>query len=403
MRGFTGAPIGAPPPSSGPRPGRPWGRLVLCAAALVGMLPGSSRAQPPPPSAAPRTVYLNFSDGTENLTFGAEDDATANISGTGVAAPYPAFSWPGINTGAVSRAELVRRVVRRVHDIFLPYNVLITTTRPPAGPYVMVMIGGHPRDIGVNLMVAGLAFMDCRNEVASDLVFAFPEMLRGSEHGLVTTIAQEAAHAFGLEHTSNRADIMYPTVAPEQASFPDEQSPILDQRICGNSTQNSHQRLLSVVGAWLGDAKPVDDGTRADREPPALTWLGPAPDQPVGQPFTVRVAAEDAGGVDHVVLAAEGDRGTLYRPPFAWSLAGFPAGPLTVTVIAYDASGNTTTQSATFTLTATAPPLAGGCAQAGRHAGREAGGGPAGTSGPGLAGVGLALVLLACIRRARPL
>jgi hypothetical protein len=360
---------------------------------LVGLLvPLASFAQaPPPPGSAPRTVYLNFSNGSETLTFAAEDDAVTNRSSTGAAAPYPAFSWPGINTGLLTQAELVRRVVRRVHEIFLPYNVLVTTTRPAAGPYVMVMIGGHPRDIGVSLTVAGLAFMDCRNEVPSDVVFAFPEMLRGSEHGLVVTIAQEAAHAFGLEHTTNRADIMYPTVAAEQASFPDEQNPILDG-ICGNSVQNSHTRLLSIVGPWLGDDKPIDDGTRADRQPPTLTWLEPGPDQPVPQPFTVRVQAEDEGGIDHVLLAAEGDRGTLYRPPFSWSLAGFPAGPLTVTVIAYDASGNTTQQSATFTLAGQAPPLAGGCQLS-----------AAPTPASSLVVTVLVVILLACIRRSRPL
>jgi hypothetical protein len=363
------------------------------------LLPMASFAQPPapttPPLRTPKIVYLNFSDGSETLTYAPEDDASNNRSSTGAAAPYPEFSWPGINTGLVTRAELVRRVVRRVHDIFLPYNVLITTTRPAAGPYVMVMIGGHPRDIGVSLTVAGLAFMDCRNEVASDLVFAFPAMLRGSEHGLVVTIAQEAAHAFGLEHTSNRADIMYPTVAPEQASFVDGEEPVLDG-ICGNSTQNSHTRLLSIVGPWLGDAKPIDDGTRADRQPPTLTFLEPGQDQPVPQPFTVRVQAEDEGGIDHVLLAAEGDRGTLYRPPFSWSLAGFPAGPLTVTAIAYDASGNTTTRSATFTLGGAPAPLAGGCSAARPVPGAR-------PSPLPLAGLGLVILLLACIGRSRPL
>ncbi len=368
---------------------------TLIAGAVVAVVPAAARAQAPPPpapaGAAPKLVYLNFSDGTETLTFGADDDAATNVSATGAAAPYPEFRWPGITTGVVSRAELVRRVALRVHQFFLPFNVLVTTARPSAGPYVMVLIGGHPRDIGVSLTVAGLAFMDCGNGVPSDIVFAFPEMLRGSEHGLAVTIAQEAAHAFGLEHTSNRADIMYPTVVPEQALFPDEESPILDERLCGFATQNSHQRLLAMVGGWPGDEKPIDDGTRADRQPPSLTILGPGSGEMVPQPFTVRVSAEDAGGIDHVVLAAEGDRGTLYRPPFTWSLDGFPAGPLTVTVVAYDASGNTSTQSATVTVTGPGPPLAGGCAFA-----------PAPTRLPAALAAAL-LLLLACIHRGRPL
>jgi hypothetical protein len=373
-------------------------KTVVRAAFLVAAVaPAASFAQAPPP-AAPKVVYLNFSDGTETLTFAAEDDAASNRSSTGAAMPYPAFSWPSINTGAITRAELIRRVVRRVHEIFLPYNVLVTTTRPPAGPYTMVMIGGHPRDIGIQANVAGLAFMDCRNEVASDIVFAFPEMLRGSEHGLEVTIAQEAAHGFGLEHTVNRRDIMYPTVVMEQALFPDEEGPIFDERLCGNSTQNSHKRLLSVVGPWLGDEKPIDDGTRADRKAPAVIVLDPAAGSEVGQPFVVRVAAEDEGGIDHVVLAAEGDRGTLYRAPYRWSLAGFAPGPLTLTVTAYDASGNTTTETATVTVTGTAPPLAAGCTLG--PAGRFRGSAPLPTAAITLAALA---ALLTCIRRSRPL
>jgi hypothetical protein len=51
--------------------------------------------------------------------------------------------------------------------------------------------------------VAGVAFMDCENRQRANVVFAFPAPLGGSIHGLFSTIAQEAGHALGLQHSSD--------------------------------------------------------------------------------------------------------------------------------------------------------------------------------------------------------
>src|SRR5688500_14407511 len=143
--------------SGGPR------SIVVAALVSAAALTGSGPAHAALAAEPPRLVYLNFSDGSETLRRVPVDDAPTNGSAVGMAAPYPAFVWPTVGTGATTRAEVVRRVVRQVHEIFLPYNVVVTTTRPPAGPYTMVLIGGKARDIGVELNVAGLAYMDCED------------------------------------------------------------------------------------------------------------------------------------------------------------------------------------------------------------------------------------------------
>jgi hypothetical protein len=318
------------------------------------------------PAAAqvPRIVYLNFSNGTETLRQARSDDAPTNTSQIGAASPYPPFRWPTVTTGALTRADLVGRIARRVHEVFLPYNVLITLTRPAAGPYTMVMIGGRPRDINLGLDVAGVAFMDCTDAQPSNLVFAFAEVLRGNEQGLVATIAQEAAHAFGLEHTDRPEDLMHPMVDPRQSRFLDEEMPLLGDRICGRTTQNSHRRLLELVGAWPGVSKPLDDGTRADRTPPALALLEPADngDRPLPQPLRVLAEVSDEGGIDQVILTAGGERQVRQRPPFDWSLGGFPAGPLALTVTALDRSGNIQTLERRLVLEADPGPS--GCSLA---------------------------------------
>jgi hypothetical protein len=333
--------------------------LLSCFFALLGALPVLTRAAPAA-AQGPRVVYLNFSDGTETLRRGPADDAPTTTSQIGAATPYPPFRWPTVTTGAVTRAELIGRIARRVHEVFLPYDVLITLSRPAAGPYTMVMIGGRPRDIGVDLEVAGLAFMDCTDAQPSNLVFAFAEALRGNEQGLVATIAQEAAHAFGLEHTDRPEDLMHPMVDPRQTRFLDQEMPLLGDRACGRTTQNSHRRLLELVGAWAGAAKPLDDGTRADRTPPWLVLMDPPEDGgPLPQPLRVRAEVSDDGGIDQVILAAGGTRQIRQRPPFDWSLGGFPAGPLTLTVTAIDRSGNVQTVERRLVLQADPGP--GGC------------------------------------------
>ena len=381
-------------------PSRPW----LLAWRRYGAALPARAAEPA------RAVYLNFSDGTENLTQVAVDDAPTNGSSVGMATPYPAFNWPSVATGATTRGEVVGRVVRQVHEIFLPYNVVVTTTRPASGPYTMVLIGGSPRDIGVDLNVAGLAYMDCGDQQKSNVVFAFSEAVRSSERGLATTIAQEAGHAFGLEHTAARRDIMHPTIDPLQAGFLDEEVPLLGDRRCGPATQNSHRRLLEIVGAWAGEAKPIDDGTRADRNPPRVDLSEPADGglaAPLPQPVTIRAEVSDEGGIDRVVLMAAGERSVLFRPPFRWSLAGLPAGPLTVTVTAVDSSGNPQVVTRELLLLAdhsAAPAL--GCSAAGSLS-RERRGARYGNADANgcllLLAVALGLGWRTCVGRRRPL
>lgn len=237
----------------------------------------SPRRAPRPTRAAPGepfVIYLNFSDGTENLVKSDGDNAVTNETFVGAVTRYPTFAWPELSDGSLSRADIIRTVAQRVHEIFLPYNVLITVARPTAAPYTMVMIGGSPTLFGFDARVAGLSLMDCNNDETSNVVFAFPSALRGSLHGLWVTISHEAAHSFGLEHTSEEADVMFPRVDPAQHHFLDSRSAISGQHLCGNETQSSHQKLLAIVGAWPGGEKPLNDGSLTDEGSPRMLTEG---------------------------------------------------------------------------------------------------------------------------------
>jgi hypothetical protein len=227
-----------------------WGMVV----GLVYLARAATAAAAP----SPAVLYLNFSDGREDVFRAENDNAAQNRSVMGSSAPFPAFAWPGMND-ETARRTLVDELARQVNDAFLAYNVIITTHRPTSGAYTMVLVGGNPGIFSLDPRVAGIAFMDCDNRQATNVVFAFPASLGTSVHGLFATIAQEAAHAFGLQHSSNPDDLMYPRVDVTQRGFEDRESSVASPNLCGPVTQNSHRRLLELLGPWPGGDKPIDE------------------------------------------------------------------------------------------------------------------------------------------------
>jgi hypothetical protein len=290
--------------------------------------------------AATRVLYLNFSDGHEAFQLGDDDDAPTNRSAIGAKSDYPAFA-PELAAGA--REELTRRVVAGVHRAFLPYDLQLATTRPAAGPYTMVVIGGGPGALGFESTVGGVAVLDCKNDNESNIVFVFPQALRLAPAGLITTVAQEAAHSYGLEHSTNQSDFMFPRISPTQERFADEVATIAGAPMCGVTIQNSHEKLLAVLGPWAGGPKTLADGTAVDTEAPRVRFLTPSPDQMMEAPFTVTLDATDDGAVTQVELAAGAQRVVLQGPPWRWTVPAAPDGPLTVSATAHDAWGNEST------------------------------------------------------------
>jgi len=202
----------------------------------------------------PAVLYLNFSDGTEEIHQATSDNAHENRSAIGKTPVFPAFDWTRIVVDA-DRDAVVKEVAERVDEAFGPYNVLVSTVRPEAPGYSMVMIGGGPSVFAFPPQVAGVALLDCDNRESSNVAFAFSDNL-DSVHALWVTIAQEAAHAFGLEHTDNDRDVMFPRSSPSQVGFLDEEETVVTP-ICGPLLQSSDQKLRRVLGDWQGGDKPL--------------------------------------------------------------------------------------------------------------------------------------------------
>ena len=325
-------------------------RLALVAAGVGLLLTADTRAAH---ALAPKVAYLNVSDGTTALFGAPQDDATMNLSAIATIVPFPAFVWPQHpNEPSVSAQQASDYMLFALHKAFLPYNLVWTAVRPVVGPYTMVMVGGQPELLRFDSRVAGVALMDCNDTQASNVVFAFPSALPGNLHGLFVTAAQETAHAFGLEHTDDDADIMHARLGAAQWAFTDRQNQITAPRTCGPLTQNSHQKLSEVLGMWpSGSPKPLADGRVLDVTPPVITIKAPIRGQNVPSHFQVSVNVTDQSAVAEVSLqTASGARvhKNINKTNDIEEQYELPEGPSTLVVWARDANGNQSFASVDF-------------------------------------------------------
>ncbi|WAS97177.1 Ig-like domain-containing protein [Nannocystis punicea] len=224
-----------------------------------------------------------------------------------------------------------------------PYDVTITDVRPNGGLYTMCV--NSPTNI-FGGGVLGVAPLDCNDNMAANIVLAFHSANdEFSAATQATTMSQEIAHAYGLEHVNQPNDIMNPYNAGGDPSFLDQclnldgggnpiQCGAQHSQFCGNNQQNSHQELL-----WLfGTATP-------DPTPPTVAITNPKNGDQFPAPATITIVAEasDNIGVAEVNLYIDGmNQGAPdSTPPYQWSDATFPEGTYCVAAQAIDDEPNT--------------------------------------------------------------
>lgn len=203
-----------------------------------------------PGDRVPRVIYLNRDKTT--ITAGQRDDSHTNKSGLigrhGLdKATLP--GWRGSKRGWKS-------VVKCVEKQFAPFDVQIVTKRPEHPGYVMVLVGGRARDIGITKghHFSGLAPYNA-DVVPDPIVFAFARQVRHKARTVCETIAMEVGHAYGLDHGYLCKDAMTYLQGCGKKSFVDKTVPCGEhkQRACndGKPTQNSYRRLLDVLGEHI--------------------------------------------------------------------------------------------------------------------------------------------------------
>lgn len=247
-RAHRGAPARAKPATAGQTHGQHDDRFRAVKLELA-----SGAAQP-----GPVTIFVNGEGATLR---GGFEDAAANSSSIVDAAGLTTLALPAYADGAGSWASVMGCVAEQFED----FEVQITDRRPQTEDYIMIMVGGSPADIGEHSGVAGIAPYT-GSIVYGAVGFVFSEVHGGDTRGLCETIAHEAGHTLGLDHTHACADTMSYLYCGDK-SFVD--APMScgewDVRQCGGGapSQNSH----ATLAASLGRRAAPDEGTAPQVEP----------------------------------------------------------------------------------------------------------------------------------------
>lgn len=284
------------------------------------------------PQGVQNIIFVNF-DGAQ-LTAGSDDsrqNRTQIGELAGTFAPY----------GDGTKREAVMQAVRQD---WTAYNVTIVDERPAAGDYVMNMTGPtNPFGGGV----LGIAPLDCEDrQTRNNITYAFHRVSDNfSASTTATTIGQEVAHSFGLEHVDEPGDIMNPFNAGGDPSFRDTCLQIVTSGgggiVCGSqhadqcgasNRQNSHLELLALFGPSAPDtAAPIvrivdpSDGDRFEDD----------------ADFEIVVEASDDIELTELRLFNGSEQLGIDRDaPYGWNVNGIPAGVYTFSVEAEDGSGN---------------------------------------------------------------
>ena len=284
----------------------------------------------PPLAAGEGIVFVNF-DGAQ-LTSGF-DNARQNVTQiNNLAGSFAAY-------GDGSKREAVMQAVRQDWS---SYNVTIVDQRPADGDYTMCMVGPtNPYGGGV----LGIAPLDCNDsQTHNNVTYAFHSVNDSfSASTTATTIGQEVAHSYGLEHVNEPGDIMNPFNAGGDPSFRDQCISIVADGgiVCGSqhaaecgasNQQNSHAELVRLFGTSVPDnAAPVV----------SLTAPTDGDEFPAGSSFDISVDATDDTAVEQVVLYSNGAAlETDGNAPYGWSVNDVPEGEYEFYVEAVDQAGN---------------------------------------------------------------
>jgi hypothetical protein len=107
-----------------------------------------------------------------------------------------------------TQQEITQQVATYFSNAGAKLNV--TTDQPLSGDYTTIHVGGTAADLGCNSsgFLAGMAPFDVGNANPSDIGFVFPQTSDVSS--IARAIAHEAGHTYGLDHSDNKNDLMYP-------------------------------------------------------------------------------------------------------------------------------------------------------------------------------------------------
>jgi hypothetical protein len=325
----------------------------LASAASVGATPGDTKMIVPHPTpsdgiAAP-VLFINRCTGGCPVTGSPADDASANTSsvpcvGTltcgvgGCMCSQVGGTWTVSEfqnnagmAGSAADAEW-NQIMQCVREVYSPYAVTVTDVRPTGGvSFTEGILAGIPEDIGLSSQqtggVAPARYSNDCGPKSNVISFSFANLsfYRGPGRVFVLcgVVAQETAHAFGLDHEYTFTDMTSACRSPMSyrqdcggekffRGIPANCGEYANRPCQCGGLQASHKKLLSV----LGPGTPIT-------APPHLTVTQPAPGATIPNGQSVLVSAGAQRGVARVELWLNNHR-WAQASGAAWQQQGQP-------------------------------------------------------------------------------
>ncbi len=115
-----------------------------------------------------------------------------------------------------------QKIVQKVQAYFdkAGASVIVTTTKPLSGDFTTMIVGGSYGSLGCrdSRSILGIAPLDRGNANRNDIAFTFTSYVRNI-NTVADTIAHEAGHSYGLDHTRNQRDLMFASNTSQQEGF----------------------------------------------------------------------------------------------------------------------------------------------------------------------------------------
>lgn len=251
---------------------------------------------------ASNVIYLNGCFGPGDCTFtpGEEDSVTNRSSIIGTTSTLSPFE-----AGQTAWAAVVDCVQRA----YLPFDIVVTDQDPSPAPHFEAVVAGTPDEVGFEPGVGGVSPFAC-GVIPNAVTYSFANVYAGSVPDICWTVAQESAHAFGLDHEFLCEDPMtYLADCGSEKWFRDEVVPCgeFEARdcMCGGTTQNSFAEIQALFGPGV-DA------------PPTVQITSPADGASVRKGFVVTASAADDIAIERVELLVNSrSHGVDTDPPYA--------------------------------------------------------------------------------------
>ena len=334
------------------------GSVVMPAAVVGGLeaeLPPIYAVQDIPGNQYPRkhTLFLNFNGG---MLYTGSDNSAENRSSLAKQGVYPTFG---------GGESVALAIVQAVETDFAPYGIRVVYAERPRNvvPYTMEMVGGDWTDANLDDPAGGVApGADCGALGQRHVVYTFSN--GASVNIAANTAAQEAGHAYGLDHSLDCGSVMSYCMGTNDRAFVSGCAGLCEAGCQGAAgCRLTHEMFCGEGNDQQDDAAEmawIFGGNEPDMEPPTVLIQSPedGAELPEGSDVELRAVVDDNYGGFGWKFVVEKDGEVIYDQPdydrdvdaeyrAALNLTALETGVWTFTVEAEDQYEHVTAQSVT--------------------------------------------------------